>query len=491
MPPFVIHWFRRDLRLTDNTALSAASTEARGNVLPVFIQSEWHGEHRWTGSARQQFLCGALNTLANDLERHGSRLIIRRGDAVAELERLVHETRPSAIHFNRDVAPYGRRVEEQLEALARQWGIRVQGFTDVTLFPPESILTRGGTPFKVFTPYAKEWLKRLGEEPPNVRAPKLNLRPPPSAVASLPLPSLRDWGLKAEADILTPGEPAARARMLRFFREPIYSYRARRDFPGDEATSRFSADLRWGTLSIRDIVNRCHKASQTTNGRSQRQSVLAFLTELIWREFFIAVLWHHPEVLDHEFQPPYRGMPWLWPGRKAPHGALRNSRVDADEAFRRWQEGSTGFPIVDAGMRQLRETGFMHNRVRMIVAMFLTKDLHLDWRLGERYFMQKLVDGEIASNNGGWQWSAGTGADAAPYFRIQNPWTQTASFDPDGRFIKRWLPELRDVPPSALSKPPKAGERLARDYPPPLVDHRHERLITLEHFKETAAKHRL
>ncbi len=201
-----------------------------------------------------------------------------------------------------------------------------------------------------------------------------------------------------------------------------------------------------------------------------RSNAQKYLGELIWREFYMAVLWHFPNVLEAEFNPKHRGM--SWPGKK--------------EHFERWCEGQTGFPIVDAAMRQLNETGFMHNRARMIVAMFLTKDLHLDWRLGESYFMQQLTDGEIASNNGGWQWSAGTGADAAPYFRIQNPWSQTGRFDADGEYIKRWVPELRDVAPEKFQEAPKSGS-IARGYPFPIVDHSEAREKTLQLFKSHTA----
>lgn len=251
--------------------------------------------------------------------------------------------------------------------------------------------------------------------------------------------------------------------MERFFREAVFRYAAERDLPALDATSRLSAALRWGTLSARTLVHRCREAIANTATAEEREGPRKFLGELIWREFYLALLWHFPDVLEHEFQPKFRGLRWKGEG----------------DPFTRWCEGTTGFPIVDAGMRQLAATGWMHNRVRMIVAMFLTKDLHIDWRLGERFFLQSLADGEIASNNGGWQWSAGTGADAAPYFRIQNPWTQSARFDPEGAYIKAWVPELRGVPPRALAAPPVPGARLAPGYPPPMVDHAREREAAL------------
>ena len=237
----------------------------------------------------------------------------------------------------------------------------------------------------------------------------------------------------------------------------ISRYDDTRDIPSLPGTSRLSQDLRWGTLSIRELY---HKAVKT--GSEQ------YLKELGWREFYFQILYHFPEVLSDEFNPDWRGLPWEEPGKK----------------FEAWKLGETGFPIIDAGIRELLKTGFMHNRVRMIVAMFLTKDLHIDWRLGEQFFAQHLLDGEIASNNGGWQWSAGTGADAAPYFRIQNPWSQTKRFDAKGEYIKRWVPELKTVDPKRFQAPPEDGQPLADRYPAPILDHSAERKQTLDIFKK-------
>jgi deoxyribodipyrimidine photo-lyase len=246
----------------------------------------------------------------------------------------------------------------------------------------------------------------------------------------------------------------------------VFSYVEKRDLPAAEGTSRLSQDLRFGLLSIRKIYARLQERSQSLN-ETQARSLQVYINELCWREFYFQVLWHKPEVLELEYSEDYRGMPW------------KNDPA----AFERWCAGQTGFPIVDAGMRQLRQTGFMHNRVRMITAMFFTKDMHLDWRMGEQWFMQRLLDGEIASNNGGWQWSSGTGTDAAPYFRIQNPWTQGLRFDAAGEYIKRWVPELKAVPAPRLHQPPSPGMRLVRDYPLPMLDHAQERDNALKKYK--------
>jgi len=461
----ILHWFRRDLRLDDNPALNAACRDSGGRVIPAFILSDWRGQQRWTGPARQSVLCGSLHALADELETLGSHLILRRGDAVQELERLLMETRAEALYYNRSPDPAGRAQEERVIAMARRLGVRTQNFHDVTVLAPETVRTQTGHPFRVFTPFSHAWLKQAMPSPLSHPGP---LQPTPHP-ASLPLPTLADWGLTSDVRLPESGEPAARRRMEAFFNGPIFRYAAERDLPAADATSHLSADLHWGTLSPRVLVQHCHTAIASAKTAALRDGPRKFLGELIWREFYMAVLWHWPEVLEHEFQPGLRNLPWHRPG----------------EAFRRWCEGTTGFPIIDAGMRQLAATGWMHNRVRMIVAMFLTKDLHLDWRLGEAFFMQRLADGEIASNNGGWQWSAGTGADAAPYFRIQNPWTQSARFDPEGDYIKAWVPELRNTPARALTKPPVSA--LAPGYPRPLVDHAWEREITLAMYRRLSS----
>ncbi|MGV3532683.1 MAG: cryptochrome/photolyase family protein [Chthoniobacteraceae bacterium] len=458
----VIHWFRRDLRLADNTALNAATASADA-VVPVYVLSDWKRTHPWTGAPRQEFLCGSLAELAGSLKRAGGRLIIRQGrDQAGVLAKLIRETGAEAIYFNRDPDPHGRKVEAEVTAAAKKLGCSVHACKDVGLFERDEVRTRTGTPFKVYGAYARAW--NALEKPAS--GPTVTKLTTPTAIKSLPLPTLATWDLKSTATIITPGEAAARKRLSQFLEKAISSYDRSRDLPAEEGTSRISQDLRFGLLSIREVYEACAQLRTKARGGA-RESIDRFIGELIWRDFYMQVLWHHPDVLDHEFLPAYRGMPWAPPG----------------EAFERWRNGQTGFPIVDAGMRQLLATGFMHNRVRMITAMFLAKDLRLSWKLGEQAFMQLLVDGEIASNNGGWQWCASVGTDAQPYFRIQNPWTQTARHDPDGAYIHKWVPELRDVPARRLSRPPRQGERLAKGYPEPIVDHAEARLATLEAFQ--------
>jgi len=463
-----IHWFRRDLRLTDNTALNVAARE--DHVVPVYIVSSWTRTHRWCGAPRQEFLCGCLESLAKNLEHKGGRLIIRHGAAEEALEQLVRETGAEVITFNRDPDPFGREVEARVAAMAKRLGVRVEACQDIALHERDEVLTGGGSSFRVFTPYAKAWTK-LGKPAAGRSCGRLSV---PPKIASDPLPTLKTWGLKSDARIIASGELAARHRMGKFLDGPILHYAEHRDLPGDDCTSRLSQDLRYGTLSIRELYTACQE--QLTRHPARRRSIETYVNELIWREFYMQVLWHHPQVLEHEFQEDCRELAW------ADH--WRPDRREGGTEFQRWCNGLTGFPIVDAGMRQLNATGFMHNRVRMIVAMFLTKDLHIWWMHGESWFMQRLVDGEIASNNGGWQWSASTGTDAAPYFRIQNPWAQTKRYDPRGAYIKRWVPELADVHPAHFCAPPSSGLPLARGYPLPMVDHHAERDVALEMFRD-------
>ncbi|MBV9658682.1 MAG: deoxyribodipyrimidine photo-lyase [Verrucomicrobia bacterium] len=473
-----IHWFRRDLRLHDNPALHAASRAAEC-VLPVYVVSAWRRQHGWTSAVRQEFLCGCLEELARSLATIGSRLIFRTAERADEaLAALLVETGAQAIFFHRDPDPYGIAMEEKVAAMARRHGAEAFGYKDTALHERDELLNGSDRPYRVYGPYARAWAKLEKPAPvPGIR----RLLAPPIDVPSEPAPTLAHWQLAPSgADTVAPGERAARARLTRFIEKHLLGYRVAREVPADEASSRLSQDLRWGLLSIREVVARCHELlageGSAALDATARESVGKFLGELAWRDFAMQLLFHFPEVLATEFNPAMRGLPW--------RGWRKNDAAGAAD-LRRWQAGETGFPLVDAGLRQLRATGFMHNRVRIVVAMFLTKDLRLHWRAGERFFSQRLVDGEIANNNMNWQWCAGTGADAAPYFRIQNPWTQSARHDPHGDYIRRWLPELRDVPAAKLHAPPAGPrERLAPNYPLPMVEHGAAREETLAMFQQ-------
>ncbi len=458
-----IHWYRRDLRIADHKILQTASQSCEA-VLPCYIVSTWRDHHNWTGSNRQQFLCDCLHSLDANLKTLGSRLLIRQGKAVEALRQLILESSADALFFQRDPDPFGKATEAEVEKMCAEMGVKVHAMHDVSLHSPEQILTGDQRPYRVYTPYSKNWLAQPKEKP----VPKLTTLSTPMHFPSDPLPTLETWGLPPNtAKFMPAGEKAARQRFRTALQDRIAHYGDRRDIPSLEGTSRISQDLRFGLLSIRSIYDATHQAMMDASPLHKNNHHI-YLKELAWREFYFAIIHYFPEVLEWEFSSQWRELHWDEP----------------DAKLTDWQQGRTGFPIVDAGMRELLATGHMHNRVRMIVAMFLTKDLHYDWRLGESWFMQHLIDGEIASNNGGWQWSAGTGADAAPYFRIQNPWSQTTRFDPQGHYIKRWVPELAHVDPKKFQVAPVDGRPIAPDYPLPIVDHNTERLRTLAIFQE-------
>ncbi|MEM9281459.1 MAG: deoxyribodipyrimidine photo-lyase [Verrucomicrobiota bacterium] len=461
----VIHWFRRDLRLTDNTALSAA-VAASNEVVPLYVISDWKREHAWTGPGRQAFLSGCLDSLANNIEHVGGALVFRRGEAERVIHQLCRETGAEAVFFNRDPDPYGQSVERALEEACSEIGVELRNFKDVVLHEPGEVLTGSGDPYRVYTPYSRSWFgTHKSEMVSTVKA-----LTSPKGISSEAIPTPESWGMNFSGELVrAPGEKAARERLKAAIANVVGEYEEMRNDPAADATSHLGADLRYGTLSAREVFFRAERAKRAAGEAGTRKSIEDFQKQLAWREFFMAILANYPEVLDQEFSPVWRGLAWDNP--------------ETEDRFERWKAGRTGFPIVDAGMRQLAETGYMHNRVRMITAMFLTKDLHIDWRLGERHFMKLLLDGEIANNNGGWQWSAGTGADAAPYFRIQNPWTQTKRYDPSGEYIKRWVPELEGVAPKQFQEAPAAGEKLVPDYVAPIVDHKTEREVTLDRFK--------
>ncbi len=457
-----IVWYRRDLRVRDHFGLLAVE-ENCAEQLPVYFLSSWKAAHNWTGANRQQFLCDSLASLDGNLRVFGGRLLIRAEPVLEGIKRLIEQSGATYFCYQKDPDPFGHGIEADVDQLCRSLGVEVYAYHDVSLHAPEEVLTGGGLPYRVYTPYSKQWLMK--EKPQRLK--NVTALHTPADLSTEEIPCIGHWNLSHPApQRLLGGEKAARERMKKAVAEIVTNYKDRRDLPAEQGTSRLSQDLRWGLISIRELYARVLQA-ELALPPSQREGCLTYRKELAWREFYFAILRFFPEVLEWEFSAQWRGLPW-----------------EHNEAhWQAWCSGNTGFPIVDAGMRELLATGHMHNRVRMIVAMFLTKDLHIDWRHGESWFMRHLIDGEIASNNGGWQWSAGTGADAAPYFRIQNPWSQTQRFDPKGIYIKRWLPELAHLPAEKFYEAPTNGLPLAKGYPFPIVDHRTERDRTLAIFK--------
>lgn len=464
-----IWWVRRDLRLHDNPALHAALAGGR-TVLPVFVLDAVLLESSYASEKRTAFLFAGLRELDAALQARGSRLIVRYGDPEAVLSALLAEAGAEVVVAAADYSPYATRRDDRVAAaLPVQW---VEG---VTVCPPGAVLKDNGTPYTVFTPFSKRW-KANGIPARSALLPAPQQIETPQAVASERLPDLPQL---PDSVPFAPGEAVALARLEAFIegRKPqVYAYRDERNRMDLAGTSGLSPYLRFGMLSARLAVVHAAEMMDAAPDKAAAKSAETFLNELIWREFFIHILAHFPHVRAVSFRENLRAIPW----------------ENDPEAFAAWQAGKTGYPVVDAAMRQLQATGWMHNRARMIVASFLTKDLLIDWRWGERHFMHHLIDGDPASNNGGWQWSAGTGTDAAPYFRIFNPITQGQKFDPDGEYVRRWVPELAQVPSDAIHEPWRmtpleqraAGCVIGQDYPAPIVDHKEARQRTLAAYGE-------
>ena len=459
-PPVAIWWIRRDVRLDDNQALAAALARG-GRVLPLFIVDPHlvEGTHR-NASRRRSFLWAALRALDDDLRSRGSRLVIRHGAPAVVLQRVIAETHATVVAAEADVTPYGRRRDAAVGRV-----VPLETTPGLTVQPPGAHRTKAGTPYVVFTPFKRAWL--AGDLPRTsdvISAPARLPAPPDVASDDVPTDD-------APAATFPASEAEARRRLDRFTGgpdAPVLRYDEHRDRVDRDGTSTLSPYLRFGMLSPRRAV----ATAIALGGASEpRSGPGVWLSELVWREFYLGILVHAPHVLRHAFDARLRAIVWR----------------DDPDGFAAWCAGRTGYPIVDAGMRQLAATGWMHNRARMIVASFLVKDLLIDWRAGERWFMQQLIDGDPAANNGGWQWTAGTGTDAAPYFRIFHPGRQGRRYDPDGDYVRRWVPELADIRGPAVHEPATltplelaaAGVRLGATYPRPIVDHRLVRDRTL------------
>lgn len=480
----VMHWFRRDLRLLDNTALAAASRSA-DQVIGLYVLDPQLIESPETSPARLAFLYSSLHELRSNLEKGGGRLLIRRGNPVIEVPRAVAETQASAVYFNRDYTTLARRRDAQVEKALENIGCKVASFKDLVLFEPTELLTATDQPYTVFTPYKKKWLASIGQNPPQKQTPhwaSLRLEPEISArLNSLEIP--QPPAEYTKSFFMPAGEQVGRERLANWAGQheaqpPIENYVANRNFPATKnSTSQLSPHLRFGTISAAMCYRSALNARERAARVAYKDSCDTWINELAWRDFYYQILWNFPRVAKGSFQKKYSQLKW------EENGAYLEA----------WQRGLTGFPLVDAAMRQLNSLHWMHNRLRMITASFLTKDLLLNWQLGEAYFRRMLVDYDQPANNGGWQWSASTGTDAQPYFRVFNPVAQSTKFDPQGTFIRYWLPELTQVPDKYIHDPsemPTAlqqhlGVIIGRDYPAPIVDHAVARAKVLKLFKST------
>lgn len=432
--PVTIFWFRRDLRLNDNAGLYHA-LKSGNPVLPLFIfDKEILDKLEDKDDARVTFIYNAIDALGKELHKHNSSVLVIYDKAEHAWDKIIKEHNIAAVYTNHDYEPYATKRDDAIKAKLAKYDIEFKTFKDQVIFEKDEVTKDDGKPYTVYTPYQRKWYAAL--KPFYLKAYPIekylnNL----VKTTALPIPSLKDMGFeKSKAHI--PDQK---------YTDVIGDYAEKRDFPAIKGTSHIGLHLRFGTVSIRELAKTAHGYPNKT-----------WLNELIWREFYMMILHHFPHTMNHAFRPEYDRIKW----------------ENNEEQFKAWCEGQTGYPIVDAGMRELNATGFMHNRVRMIVASFLSKDLLIDWRWGEHYFARKLLDYEMASNVGGWQWAAGSGTDAAPYFRIFNPESQTKKFDPGLKYIKKWVPEYAD-----FSK-----------YPKPIVDHAFARERCLKAFKAALAK---
>jgi len=468
----ILLWFRQDLRIRDNAALAAAM-ETGGAVIPVFVWDEG-GEGNWApGGASRVFLQAALKSLQDDLAGHGLKLVLRRGASREVLRDLCEETGADGVYWNRRYEPQVVRRDSDVKQFLREEGLEAESFNSSLLFEPWEVANQQGQPFQVFTPFWKRAQNHPPSPPVSVDLRKLvapGSFPDSDSLDSLRLVPRHPWTEKVGSHWVASEEEALR-RVRRFLAAAVEDYSDGRNFPGEEGTSRLSPYLHWGLIGPRQIWQKVLEkgAGDSKGGRT-------FLSEIGWREFAYHVLYHFPHTPERPLREKYEDFPW---------------QKDA-EILRRWRKGLTGYPIVDAGMRQLWEEGWMHNRVRMIVGSLLVKHLLHSWSHGARWFWNCLVDADLASNTLGWQWTGGCGADAAPYFRVFNPITQGQKFDPDGGYVRRYVPELASLPNERIHSPweasqnelAEAGVILGREYPRPIIDHREGRNRALAAFEE-------
>ncbi|HSS62796.1 MAG TPA: deoxyribodipyrimidine photo-lyase [Gammaproteobacteria bacterium] len=469
-----IVWLRRDLRVNDNPALNAAA--ARGAVVPVYVYAPEEEQPWAAGAASRAWLHRSLTAVAGRLKDLGAPLNFFRGDSVDILEKVAAATGADAIYYNRRYEPEGFSNDARIESALMTKGLRVRSFKSGLIFEPDEIEKRSGGPFRVFTPFYRHCLSRLPAA--EAERPPLKLRPPgKAAAASLEVGALGLLPAHPWADTMlagwSPGEHGAARELEVFLESTLDRYPQDRDIPGVRGVSRLSPHLHHGEVSPRTVVTAVRNVEKS-GGASQRRGAQAFLRQIIWREFAAHLLFHFPSLTDRPFDKRFENFPW---------------RTDAS-GYAAWTRGLTGYPMVDAGMRELWATGWMHNRVRMVVASFLTKHLLMHWRQGARWFWDTLVDADLANNTLGWQWTAGCGVDPAPYFRVFNPVAQGERFDPTGNYVRRWIPELARLADRFVHRPfeagagvlAEAGIRLGEDYPEPRVGHKAARERALAAF---------
>ena len=461
MTKTIIFWHRKDLRINDNLGLTKAQ-EKTDKIIGLYCLDRQILARDDIAPARIKYLLGSLAELQQNYQQKGSNLYIFYDSPAKIIPLIAEKLDVQAVYWNQDIEPYGRQRDEDVTKALRQKNITVETFWDQLLHPPGDILTKGkNQPYTVYTPFWRNWVEQDKLEPSPPLDNLVGLNEEESSyideLGCISLPQLEELGFTWEGELmLNPGESSAYEQLEYFCTEKLAYYEEQRNYPSIDGTSQLSAALKFGTISIRHIWQSTLTELENCQSDEARGNIIAWQKELAWREFYQHCLYFYPQLAQGVYREHFQDFPW------------QNNQ----QFFQAWCEGKTGYPIVDAAMRQLNQTGWMHNRCRMIVASFLTKDLIIDWRWGEKYFMQKLYDGDLASNNGGWQWSASSGMDAKP-LRIFNPASQAQKYDPDAEYIRQWLPEIRHLDTEVLvtgNIPPLIAQSC--DYPTSIVDHK-------------------
>ena len=464
----ILFWHRRDLRVTDNIGLAAAR-EQTPQVIGLFCFDDDILQRDDIAPARIKYMIGCIEQLQKSYTKLGSNLLILRGKPSKAIPHIAETLQVTAIYWNLDVEPYSRERDHKIQEILKQKAIKTETFWDQLLHYPGEISTKSDAPYKVYTPFWNNWKHQKKLTPTQNITDLEGLNSGEIAQAKkagvIDLPTAQDLGFIWDNPLLlSPGETAATEKLEEFCHRAIYEYDEQRNYPWSEGTSLLSAALKFGAIGIRMIWQATLEALENCRSEEAKTNVITWQKELAWREFYQHCLYFFPELEQGAYRAEFKNFPW----------------DNNEEYFQAWCEGKTGYPIVDAAMRQLNETGWMHNRCRMIVASFLTKDLIIDWRWGEKYFMQKLYDGDLAANNGGWQWSASSGMDPKP-LRIFNPASQSQKFDPEAEYIRTWLPEISSLDTEQLVTGKISDlERYSCNYPQPIVDHK----VQQRRFKE-------
>jgi deoxyribodipyrimidine photo-lyase len=465
-----IVWIRRSLRIYDNTALVEASKE-HDEIIPFYVVDDEYFENTELGYPRVNFWHDSLVDLKNSLKEDEKDLVVRKGKPIQKLEEIIEQTDADKVYFNRDYSPYSKHRDEKAKELGEDLGIEMESFKDIVMFEKEEILTNSGTPYKVYSYYRNKWFERdkpRPEEPKDYDVPDLD---------SDEIPSVEELGFEKPDEmewIWESGRESGKAT-LEDFKDRIWNYEKKRDLAAEDKTSKLSPHLKFGTVSIREAFWMAERI-KAKNPDKDTSGIETWQEELAWRDFYFQIMWNFPYCVEKPFLDQYESIEW----------------EQDEEKWQKFIEGKTGYPFVDAGMRQLKATGWMHNRLRMVVTSFCAKDLHLDWKKLHSYFKKNFVDAELSAMIGGIQWAYSIGTDAQPYFRVFNPWTQGENYDPKGEYIRKWVPELEDVPDEHIHEPHKmnklqqndCGVEIGKDYPEPIVDHDEERKKAVEMFEE-------